>query len=227
MKRLFVLALAVSAGVALAVGVVLAGFLSQTTSATLSMATSDEPTLYICEPRELGGAVVAGPDCGKDDDGTKDGPPGPDEVIFEDDENAVPGSIRFWDIRLRNTGVDAWDLFPAIDTIDPVDPAEDCTVKPEVSLVRILGKVAASGFNDPLSGATYDTVNDNHSFAGGNVPGAAFFWLETFTSQYYVHVAPGDYEDLRIRVSFPTTAGEECVGSEWTLTIDWNVGVHS
>jgi hypothetical protein len=217
---------------AIASGVVLAAFImSQTTSATLSMSTSADFALYLCEP--IGGEDASSdPNCPGDDSAA-------DEIIFSTDENAAPGSIRHWDIRMRNVGTSvAWDAFPVTINVSPVDPNEDCTFPPVPATswngITILGKRDPNGnYADPLSGAAYDTVNDNHdSGSSAAVPGAGVAATEdTFGSAFganvdHAHVAPGDYEDVRFRIQFHPNADQKCIGSEWQLNIQWDVGAH-
>ena len=207
----------VAVGVAFVVAataVVLAALLaSQGTTATLSMATTDDINLYICEPS----GETGNPDCPGDDSG-------PNEIIFEADENFAPGGVRLWDIRLRNVGSQlAWDVWSFDVTFTPVDPNEDCGVPPELQSVRVLG-TDGPGYVDPVTGKTYNDYNDNHPWHTFPVPGSIALYSEFGNSMFVVHVAPGGYEDLRLRVAVPEAGqGEECMGSEWQLNVQWNV----
>lgn len=215
MKRTIITLTVVAVLVGVGTAIVLAQFSDEKeTAGAVSLAGPGAIDLYICEPGPQGGEPVPGPGCGPDDNGTFNGPPGADEVIFENIENLTPNDTTQWDIRLRNTGTLPWLLTntslqfsnadPSVVLIQEVeDPGPDCTIVPVVS-ATILGKAG-------------DEVNDNvlASFFSGlsreSSPG----------SDYQVRVAAGDYEDLRLRVTIPANAGNECIGSIWDIIITW------
>lgn len=164
---------------------------SQNTSAAVSMAQTEDFTLYISEP---GG--IARPECGAGDSDAA-------EIIFEGDENAAPGSTRTWDIRLRDVGTAVpWDLSSFDITVTPVDSGEDCQVPPVLYSegARLLGKIDANGqFTDPMTQIVCDPNNDNHcSGSGPDIPGAIGLYRENVylpgCATQVVHVAPGHYE---------------------------------
>ncbi len=44
-----------------------------------------------------------------------------------------------------------------------------------------------------------------------------------YGSKWAVHIAPGDYEDMAIRVRLPYDLPTDCEGNVWNISIDWEV----
>jgi hypothetical protein len=204
MKRAVIFVGVAALAIGVTAAVVLAQFTDEQQSAgAVTVAGPGAIDLYICEPGPQGQPPVPGPSCGPDDNGTSNGPAGADEAIFETIEDLTPDDTTQWDIRVRNNGTLAWDLTGHdIAFTETDDPGNDCNRVPTLE-PRILGKAG-------------DPVNDNHAgfFAG-------WMYIEGQFAGYVVHVDPGDYEDIRLRVTIPANAGNECIDNAWDLNVGW------
>lgn len=206
---------------------------SQVASAELTAASSSDFTLHICEPGAAAPtATPLEPEgwCPVDDDGG--GVDLRDELVFEDVSSLTPGEIVLWDVRLVNAGnASAWDLWSYdVDIAEKPDgdPGDDCTVPLELLNLFDLGVAIGDGgtFPDPNQHGgrlTYDVYNDNHNDPITGVPDA----IELPPYARVVHVEAGEYEDVRLRVRLPADAGNECLDTTWTLSIQFNVAAHS
>ena len=197
MKRIiFASLVAIGLGVG-AAAIVLAVFSDeQATTGPVMAALATDIDLYICEPD-----AVPGPACGADDSLGN-------EIVFEGNEQLTPGEDAIADLRMQNIGTLPWDIdMFTIDVQESNDPNADCDAEVTIE-VRILGRDG-------------DSVNDNHRDFFPE-PGHAI-QRETASSFYFVHIEPGDYEDLRPRLSIPESAGNECSGNAWDLTTGWTV----
>ncbi len=184
---------------------------TQTSSGTNNVSTTS-PDLYICEPDS-----TPGPDCGSDDSGA-------DETVFETLEDMLPADRVQWDIRLKNVGTEDWIVtaggqFDTVTVVETLDPGDDCPDgalgDPFPTTVKVLGKDG-------------DELNDNIVVdSPQHVPGAAIFVRESlFPSQsnrVQIIVAPGDYEDLRLRLELDAAGTENCDGNEWSVSCEFTV----
>jgi hypothetical protein len=184
---------------------------TQTASGTINVSTTSAD-LYICEPDS-----TLGPDCGSDDSGA-------DETVFETLEDMLPADRAQWDIRLKNVGTEDWIVtaggqFDPVTVVETLDPGDDCPDgvlgEPFPTSVTVLGKDG-------------DELNDNILVdSPQHVPGAAIFVRESlFPSQsnrVQIKVAPGDYEDLRLRLELDTAGTENCGGNEWNVSWEFVV----
>ena len=133
-----------------------------------------------------------GPDCGSDDSGA-------DEIVFESQEDIFPGETKQWDIRLKNVGTTPWLITAAA---------------PE-GVVDLSGNGCAGWVlqqdQATVLGKAGDEVNDNVWSS---------FQLTREINGYgiSVKVAPGDYEDLRLRVRFASSGLENCGGNQWRVS---------
>ena len=66
-------------------------------------------------------------------------------------------------------------------------------------------------------------MNDNHD-VGYNT----FYWLREDVASLYVqiHVAAGDWEDVRLRATLPGGVGNECRENVWDITTTIGVTQH-
>ena len=190
---------------------------TQTSSGTINVSTTSAD-LYICEPDS-----TPGPDCGSDDSGA-------DETVFETLEDMLPADRVQWDIRLKNVGTEHWIVTaggqfdpvtfdPPVTVVETLDPGDDCPDgalgEPFPTSVTVLGKNG-------------DELNDNIVVdSPQHVPGATFFLRESlFPSQsnrVQIIVAPGEYEDLRLRLELDAAGTENCDGNEWSVS--WELTV--
>jgi len=138
-----------------------------------------------------------GPDCGSDDSGA-------DEMVFESQENIWPGETKQWDIRLKNVGTAPWLITNETKAVVNLS-GSDCGGTLAQYPTTILGKAG-------------DEANDN-------VGGGATFRGETSFQNFTVKVAPGDYEDLRLRVWFPPSVPGQCAGNQWSVTWTFEVTI--
>jgi len=195
MRRMIVAAvMAAALGLGI-VATVVAVFSDQQFTAGSAAMAPEGVDLYICEPD-----ATPGPACGSDDSGA-------DEIIFEGEELATPGDVTIWDIRLLNAGPDlVWDI-DAFDVVitETNDPGGDCDAIPT--------------FEPWILGKDGDYLNDNHPYLGGVATGSMLAYADG--PRWFVHVEPGDYEDLRLRVTPPIEAGNECYSNAWSVAIDW------
>lgn len=218
-RPLIVVPIAVLA--AATVGVILAQTFddTQTSSGTVNV-TTESADLYICEPT----GSTGDPDCPGDDSLA-------DETIFEGIEDLFPGATASWDVRLRNVGTMPWDVTAVVVTTPEVqDPGADCNDTPS-TLVTILGKSGDQLNDNHFVDQNYTYTDHNqqalpsirtesgvtHGAAGHNYP--AYHWVP-------VHVAVGDYEDIRIRVTLPGGISGTCQDNIWNINIDWTVSPH-
>ena len=136
-------------------------------------------------------------DTGQDDNGA-------DEAVFESAEDIRPGGYASWDIRVKNVGAVAWQIVDDRPHVTEVsDPGNDC---PDGHFgpvaTRRLGKAGDETSDDPVG----DRVP----------PESAFTELQPNNGQMRsIRVKPGDYEDLRLRVTTANVAG--CDGNEWNV----------
>lgn len=197
-------ALAVGAGIAYAA-------LGDTQSASGSVnVSSTSADLYICEP-----GAVAGPACGADDNTG-------DESVFESLEDLRPGETEQWDIRLKNNGTTPFHITEATLSINETnDPGNDC---PTYALIAT-GPPNANNYDYQqgiaLLGKGGDVANDNPQ----DLEGVQYFRSEAdrYTS-YGIKIAPGDYEDVRLRLRLQLQDTENCDGNTWAVA--WNFTVN-
>jgi len=174
-------------------------------SGQVSVASPLPDLLYICEP--------TGPDpepCPGDDSGA-------DEIIFEGLEDITPGRTLSYDIRLRNISDQSgsnvnWDISAlSIQITEVVDPGNDCDTVPEVWL-------------------EVTSRNDNHSVWHDPppIPGSPSFGPKLCDGNYecYVHVAPGEHEDMLAFAELPLDTPMVCEGNVWDISIQPTVQVH-
>lgn len=199
---------------------------TQYTTGEVTSATAATLSLHICEP--IGGHDETGdPACPGDDNLD-------DEIIFENVEGLATGFAdhAHWDVRLRNAGDVLWDLHEVHYTAtETADPGADCAVLPEVH-VTVLGQ----SFYEQSS----KEVNDNHKYGDNpdNLNGSRLYndmtgWNHAINGQTFyksdafrVHVAPGDYEDMRVKIWLSEEAGDECQGNAWDISLSWTVVEH-
>lgn len=188
---------------------------SQSASGEVSVATSNDVALYICEP--IGGEdEVIDPAfkllCPGDDSGR-------DEVIFDATEKALPGDTVVWDIRLRNDGSFAWDVSGVATSASNSIGGGTCPNSLGLLDYSILGKAS-------------DSANDNHlspSYTNSVVHAATAEILReglSATDKAVVHVEPGDFEDIRLRFLFSESAPNGCKGSVWSVGTGWTISNH-
>jgi len=212
MRRTILLgAIVVGSLAALATGIVLAFFTaSQQASGEISVAESSDVSLYICEPT---GPGTADPLCPGDDSGA-------DEIIFEGTEKARPGETFQWDIRLRNKGTFAWDVTAVGITATSSSPTA-CEIGKSIKAINfsILGKAG-------------DSANDNHlapSYSGSMPHDSSAEIVREGLSpadKAVIHVEPGDYEDVRLRVVFTPGMDNNCLGVTFTITYRFDITTH-
>lgn len=170
--------------------------------------TSGSADLYVCEPTGTSGDPI----CPGDDSGA-------DEIIFEGDEDMVPFSVRNWDLRLVNNGDLAWDVHEIIFTLNEVaDPNSDCDVLPTGQQTGFFD--APPGFPTLIALAP---DADDHTSAGGGRYTPPFEFMPNNTR---VHVAPGDYEDIRIASAMPGSLPTSCRGNVWSMSFSLVVEPH-
>lgn len=163
-------------------------FTTRQATGQVSSASAPVDVSYICEPQ----ASTINPICPLDDSGG-------DELIFEANEQMLPGTVRWWKIRIRNISNDPWDILNVGRNWNKVsDPSGQCSVFPvDVTYqyqslgyqnnppprtvlgsgqgpgITILGKPGAANygpFRDPVQQESYQPQNDNHaSVAGSNL----------------------------------------------------------
>jgi hypothetical protein len=145
--------------------------------------------------------------------------------------------VEWQKVRITNVGTEPWDLLNVqTQWQETADPGGTCTVTPEGvvydfgvqgpsgPLITILGRViGVGGSPDPVDGALYSSLNDNHGVVAGS---AQFRRLNTGGSVTSVHVEPGDYEDLLLGIRLPTSTPDSCVDVVWQLTTTWTVQTH-
>ncbi len=181
---------------------------TQTASGTVNVTTSASADLYICEPDS-----TPGPDCGSDDSGG-------DESVFETFEDMLPGDVVKWDIRFKNVGTEhllvtkggQWEPETVVETLDPGNDCPDGALRgPFPTSVTVLGKNG-------------DEVNDN---IRDSLSGVTVFLRESLfpsqSSRVHIKIAPGDYEDLRLRLELGAAGTEHCDGNEWNVSWDFTV----
>lgn len=195
-------ALAIGAGLAYAA---LGDTQSASGSVNVSTTSAD---LYICEPGN-----AAGPACGSDDN---DG----NEAIFESLEDLRPGQTAQWDVRLKNVGTVPFMVTGVtLTTAENNDPGSDC---PEGSLTS--SGPSDSYYNYPygisLLGKNGDPANDN-PYNNNDIPA---FSGETDYQGYGILIAPGDYEDVRLRLRLQLQNTANCDGNAWNVA--WNFTVN-
>ena len=175
---------------------------TQTASGSVN-ATTTSADLYICEP-----GATPGPGCGSDDNGA-------DEAIFEGLENIRPDETVSWDIRLLNVGsvnLIITGVNPNI--VETVDPGADCRDVPGDSALTL--GVKPNG-DDSLGGVFIlgkngDSINDNGA-------GAVKFRRETASDdRRSINIAPGDFEDVRLRLRLINSDAANCEGNEWDVS---------
>jgi hypothetical protein len=178
---------------------------SQNASGEISV-TSGSADLYVCEPTGSSGDPI----CLGDDSGA-------DEIIFEDDEDMAPGSLKAWDVRLVNRGDLVWDVYDVLFSItEEIDENEDCN-----SLPVTLGFPDAPPGFPPLT--ALEPYTDDHQTTGGGEFGPPFRFLPGRTT---VHVAPGEYQDVRIEVIMPADLPIACRGNAWNISFTFVVEPH-
>ena len=234
MKRLFAFGLVLTAAAAgLVTAVAIAIFIDQqSTSGAVNMASVGEgDTVYICE-FALGEALnpILLPSgqtihCTSDDSG-------PDEIIFEGDEDLIPGAEKTWDIILWNTSDFPWDIpdfdfdYPNLGKLVDVqitevsDPGLDCNALPSVDArTRVSGdRVLSDG-----GGASFD--DDSPPNGGALAPSQGYF-SESLFVDLIPHVKPGEAQGLRLKAIVDLAVGNECVANEWSISISWSVVAH-
>lgn len=203
--RILVTVLMLGAAAAVGAGLAIASPWTdtRTLSSEVNVASPYPDLLYICEP--------TGPDpdpCPGDDSGA-------DEIIFEGLEDITPGRTLSYDIRLRNisdqseANVD-WDISAvSIQITEVVDPGDDCDAVPTVWL-------------------EITSANDNHH-AGSTppIPGSPSFGPSLCQLyECFVHVAPGEHEDMLALAELPLDTPMECEGNAWDISIQPTVQVH-
>jgi hypothetical protein len=195
----------VGLGVAAGAGVAFAA-LSNTENASGTVnVTSTSADLYICETGQ-----VAGPACGSDD---SDGA----ENIFESIEDLRPGETVTYDIRLKNVGTEPFLVSDASLSIsEGADPGNDCPASPS--------PLYGSGPNDnyyntwgvSILGKAGDADNDNTGEYPNGIPE---FQLETRSyTQLPIHIAAGDYEDVRLRLTMAVEGVGACDSNTWNVS---------
>jgi len=205
MNRLKLLAVfAVFAAVAVGSGVVIAALGDTHTASGTITVSSESADLYICEP-----GAVAGPDCGPDD---SDG----DELVFESDELLLPGEQAHYDIRLKNVGDRPFVVTNAQVNFDEVaDPGDDC---PQYALQQGHPDNYGGGSWLWILGKDGDPYNDNEVGFGQS------FQHDEVYGNSPIYIAPGDYEDVRLRVSLNYYDSINCDGNEWD--VNWDIDVN-
>jgi len=194
---------------------------TQTTSGSVN-ATSSSVDLYICEPN----ADPANTGCGPDDSDA-------DETIFEGTENLLPGSIVWAPVRLRNVGSSALDITGFDASVEKVsDPGNDCPQRPTAT-PRMLGKWWVNPNDHKYHyGCSPGAGNDNHyygqtyelpTFYGTTMNGAVKQDDCPNSSEYGVHIATGDYEDMAVEVRLPLNELPSCEDVVWSITVSWYV----
>lgn len=192
-------------GAAIAAAVVVAAVVyaqlgdTQTASGTVNVTTTSAD-LYICEPD-----TIKGPACGSDDSGG-------DETIFETLEDMLPGDQVSWDIRLKNVGSEILVISGVgLSITETVDPGADC---PNFALQQGSGSFGQSSGGVFILGKNGDSSNDNPDFVSGfpQFKREGSFQLRT------IGVAPGDYEDLRLRLRLNPSGTDDCDGNEWNAS---------
>jgi hypothetical protein len=208
MNRLKVLAvLAAFFAVAIGAGVVIAALGDTETASGTITVSSESADLYICEP-----GAVSGPDCGPDD---SDG----DELVFESDELLLPGEQSYYDIRLKNVGDRPFFVTDYQVNVDEVtDPGGDC---PQSALRP--GNSESNSYYYYGSwlwilGKDGDPHNDNDLGFGQT------FGYDEENGDSPIYIAPGDYEDVRLRVYLDYYDSINCDGNEWN--VNWEIDVN-
>lgn len=154
-RTMFFGSLAALIVISVSIGVALAITDSQSTSGTIT-ATSSGVDLYVCEASD----AVQGPTCASDDSGA-------DEIIFEGPDDLHPGETIQWDLRLKNIGVQLWQVTTAQPVITIAsDPGGDCGVllegEPTLGHLAILDNQLITNIavgNDPEGLAVNSSTN--------------------------------------------------------------------
>ena len=205
----------------LAGGIVMALWTGSQTASGSVNAASSSVDLYICEPN----ADPANSGCGPDDSGA-------DETIFEGTEDLLPGNWVWAPVRLRNVGSTPLDILStALSMTEVSDPGGDCGYSPMEHDVTVweLGKWYFVAPDYYYMAATAG-ANDNHYpsdaqelqvFPKTNMDGAVRSWAGW--DNVAVHIAPGDYEDMAVRVRLPLTTSPFCENGVWNIAITWTV----
>jgi len=214
MKGRFLPIILVAVIVSLLGGVAFAQLSSfQRASGSINVTSSVSADLYICEPNSTGG-----PDCGADDSGA-------DELVFETVEDMLPGNVIQWDIRLKNIGTEDWMVVSAeVDINETLDPGNDCGVidiplrppvirpGPYVPGITILVDGGDNLLGENGVGPRYSDQGVAVFLAEGNYLATSdFFW------EQHIKVAPGGFEDLRLRLELDQAGTTNCDGNEWDV----------
>ncbi len=246
MKRPFALGLVLTAAAAgLVTAVAIAIFFDQqSTSGTVNLASVGEAeTVYICDaqgatigtandtlqPVTLPPPIDQTIHCESDDSG-------PDEMIFEGDEDLIPGAEKEWDIILWNTSDFPWDIpdfdfdytdlglgkLVDVQITEVSDPGLDCNAEPDIDASILFHRLRADGTFPGGSTADHDPSG---SFMA--LQGSQGYPLEPdLTANRIPHVQPGEAEVLRLKASMDLAVGNECVDNEWSISISWSVVPH-
>ena len=233
-KRTVISLAFVALGVGVAAGVFAATTLTpHDATGSINTAQSVGEGLYICQPS---GATVD-PICPIDTSGA-------DETIFAASEDLLPNQVAWQKIRLRNSGVDPWDVLSMTPVWTVVnDPLNDCSVLPEAvhwggttilgSLVvfgatgpgvTVLGKIEGT-WEEPTEDIGYDGgVNDNHP----PIESSELFRtrLNPVSTLRSIHVEPDDYDDVLLGIRLPASTPNECLDVTWQLDTTWTVQIH-
>jgi hypothetical protein len=204
MKHLRILAVFAAFGLlAVGAGAVIAALGdSETASGTITV-SSESADLYICEP-----GTTPGPECGADD---SDGA----EIVFEGDEQFIPGESRYYDIRLRNVGQRSFvvtDLnFLINETADPGNNCPDHALWSGGHPNRYWDSSAVWILDDP--------AGDDSS----SIDSIRFPYEDTSQSDSVIAIGPGEHEDVRLRLKMDLFDTENCDGNVWDVSFEFVV----
>lgn len=208
-------------------------FTTHQATGQVSSASAPVDVSYICEPA----GTTTSPICPTDDSGA-------DEFIFETNEQTLPGTVRWWKLRIRNVHTDPWDILSISSSWSKIsDPSGICNQFPVdvryngPSQTTIMGSGQGPGitilgtgpntspgnvYREPVEGIYYSSItNDDHTPVAGS---AAFLGLDSGTRS--IHLAPGGYEDLLLGIGLPTTTPPQCVNNVWAVTLNFDVQIH-
>jgi hypothetical protein len=130
-----------------------------------------------------------------------------------------PGQEATWDLRLRNVGNTQWVMTGVVldihQTSNPTGSCDPTALNPRG--VNAGGTESAYGVF--ILGKNGDPINDNPRTST-----QLAFANETVNDLRVIRVAPGDYEDVRLRVLLDGTLGLGCSGAQWSVSWTFTVG---
>jgi hypothetical protein len=140
-------------------------------------------------------------------------------VVFEADEQLRPGQDASWNIRLRNVGTVDWMVTNmSLAIVQTSDPGPQCPTS--VLAPWRFPNSFSSTDGVHVIGKNGDPFNDNPLPPPNGIPGFA----ASTTERVAIRVAPGDFEDVRLRVALGGSGVENCDGSQWNVTFTFTVG---